>query len=312
MRAPHAVGDRQAKMGSTLPKLRTSHRLAAFVVVIGMLAGARPGESSVFQQQHLAVCGDSIVDAGEDCDDGNTVSGDGCTALCGLEVTSNGCIGPVTGLDNCVANDTGFVAFEVLNLIDGCTDPNDTFTVELRGDVRTNAQARYDIGLWINLDGTDAISGATCHRQILVPISADPNDFPDPNNIIGLYRDLENTPTIDICGDIEDSPTPEKNFVDLPALTFPCIDTNGNGFADISGCASWGQAKRTIDCRSVLDAIPGTASKCRCDTFSLIDIPVPSCGNGIVDPGEQCDDGNNIDADGCEADCTNPFCGNGI
>ena len=30
MRAPHAVGDRQAKMGSTLPKLRTSHRLAAF------------------------------------------------------------------------------------------------------------------------------------------------------------------------------------------------------------------------------------------------------------------------------------------
>jgi cysteine-rich repeat protein len=38
----------------------------------------------------------------------------------------------------------------------------------------------------------------------------------------------------------------------------------------------------------------------------------PVCGNRIVDPGERCDDGNNINGDGCEADCTNPVCGNGI
>lgn len=31
------------------------------------------------------------------------------------------------------------------------------------------------------------------------------------------------------------------------------------------------------------------------------------CGNGTVDPGEVCDDGNVIDTDGCEADCT-PTC----
>ncbi len=28
-----------------------------------------------------------------------------------------------------------------------------------------------------------------------------------------------------------------------------------------------------------------------------------ACGNGIVDPGEQCDDGNQLDGDGCESDC---------
>ena len=28
-----------------------------------------------------------------------------------------------------------------------------------------------------------------------------------------------------------------------------------------------------------------------------------SCGNGIVDIGEQCDDGNTNDGDGCSADC---------
>lgn len=38
------------------------------------------------------------------------------------------------------------------------------------------------------------------------------------------------------------------------------------------------------------------------------------CGDGILDldQEEECDDGNNIDADGCEADCTLPACGNGI
>lgn len=36
------------------------------------------------------------------------------------------------------------------------------------------------------------------------------------------------------------------------------------------------------------------------------------CGNGKEEAGEECDDGNKTDADGCEADCTLPKCGNGI
>jgi cysteine-rich repeat protein len=31
--------------------------------------------------------------------------------------------------------------------------------------------------------------------------------------------------------------------------------------------------------------------------------PIPVCGDGIVDTGEECDDGNGIDADGCLSDC---------
>jgi len=42
------------------------------------------------------------------------------------------------------------------------------------------------------------------------------------------------------------------------------------------------------------------------------DCRLPACGNHIVDAGEACDDGNRIDADGCEADCSLPACGNGI
>jgi ELWxxDGT repeat protein/cysteine-rich repeat protein len=36
------------------------------------------------------------------------------------------------------------------------------------------------------------------------------------------------------------------------------------------------------------------------------------CGNGEQAPAEQCDDGNLVDGDACEANCTLPRCGNGI
>ncbi len=36
------------------------------------------------------------------------------------------------------------------------------------------------------------------------------------------------------------------------------------------------------------------------------------CGDGAVDPGEECDDGNDVDGDGCTNGCKNPVCGDGI
>ncbi len=36
------------------------------------------------------------------------------------------------------------------------------------------------------------------------------------------------------------------------------------------------------------------------------------CGDGILDPIDQCDDGNLVDGDGCDANCTATACGNGI
>jgi len=36
------------------------------------------------------------------------------------------------------------------------------------------------------------------------------------------------------------------------------------------------------------------------------------CGNGRLDAGEACDDGNLVDGDGCDSNCTPTGCGNGI
>src|SRR2546427_5851837 len=36
------------------------------------------------------------------------------------------------------------------------------------------------------------------------------------------------------------------------------------------------------------------------------------CGNGVVEAGEQCDDGNGVNTDGCKNNCTLPSCGDGL
>ncbi|MFQ5512100.1 MAG: right-handed parallel beta-helix repeat-containing protein [Candidatus Krumholzibacteriia bacterium] len=37
-----------------------------------------------------------------------------------------------------------------------------------------------------------------------------------------------------------------------------------------------------------------------------------SCGDGVIDPGEECDDGNPVNGDGCDSNCRYTSCGNGV
>ncbi len=62
-----------------------------------------------------------------------------------------------------------------------------------------------------------------------------------------------------------------------------------------------------------------TTANCEaCDDGNFIDgdgcdsdCTVTGCGNGIVTEGEQCDDGNAVSGDGCDSNCTASGCGNG-
>src|SRR5262249_28310538 len=60
---------------------------------------------------------------------------------------------------------------------------------------------------------------------------------------------------------------------------------------------------------------PGPTSTTTTTTSSTTSTTAPdtTCGNGVQGPGEQCDDGNLIDCDGCDSNCTlSSTCGNGI
>jgi len=55
-----------------------------------------------------------------------------------------------------------------------------------------------------------------------------------------------------------------------------------------------------VNCETVLDEKTG------------LPIVVGICGDGTLNVGEQCDDGNNIEGDGCSAICVLEFCGDGM
>lgn len=50
-----------------------------------------------------------------------------------------------------------------------------------------------------------------------------------------------------------------------------------------------------------LVATDGSGNTC---SFPIAFAAGPVCGNGVTEPGEQCDDGNVVDGDGCSAQCT--------
>lgn len=50
------------------------------------------------------VCGNQVIEAGEECDDGNIEDGDGCSAICQLENCDDGICGDAEDCDNCPAD----------------------------------------------------------------------------------------------------------------------------------------------------------------------------------------------------------------
>jgi cysteine-rich repeat protein len=91
-------------------------------------------------------------------------------------------------------------------------------------------------------------------------------------------------------------------------------DEDGNGLADCNdpACRSL-PVCRAVCGNGVLEA--GEA----CDDGNTIDgdgcdhnCTITGCGNRIATTGEACDDGNTIDGDGCDHNCTITGCGNGI
>jgi len=120
-------------------------------------------------------------------------------------------------------------------------------------------------------------------------VTPDPNswDHTDPLNYVDcLAYGTYSGPTNAIIG----TPTP----LDASGHVIERVsDTNDN--ATDFACAEFGSATTNN----------GTSTSLRATT------PCPSaaCGDGVVDPGEVCDDGNTVAGDGCSADClTAGFC----
>lgn len=142
----------------------------------------------------------------------------------------------------------------------------------------------------------DCKNGYTCHPvdQTCVPLS----DVPD-----GGFVDLSISPDAEITIPQEDGDTVNTGESDTvgPACDNGKQDPNETG-RDCGG-----------ECEPCSPGSPCLVPS-DCDTSVCLEnvCQPPSCGDGVVNGDETCDDGNADDADGCDSFCQLARCGDGI
>jgi len=237
----------------------------------------------------LPYCGDFVVDPYETCDDGGHVSGDGCSSTCRSEC-GDGHLNTQTGevCDNGTANSNSTANACRLNCVlpscgDGVVDNGEQCDNGTRGN---------------------GINPGQCRANCRLPYCGD--GIIDPNEECDLAADNGPGSTCtstckSLCGD----GVVEKGE--------DCDQGTGNNNNPNALCRTNCQFAHCGD--GIIDTVLGE----QCDNGPQPDIYCSStcqqlCGNGKIDAGEQCDFGcsNSYAPNSCRPDCTNPKCGDGI
>jgi fibro-slime domain-containing protein len=223
------------------------------------------------------VCGDGIVEPGEQCDDGNARPGDGCSGVCQIEP---GYACPTPGVA-CVYTIVQTCGDGIIEGDEQCDDGN---TADGDG---CSAGCQVEPGF------ACTTAGQPCTSTAMPPVCG--------NGKVesGEQCDDGNTASNDGCSQtcqIEQGWT-------CPTPGSPCqkLQFCGDGVveANLGEQCDDGNAVPGDGCSGVCQLEPGFA--CPAPGVACVDIWV--CGNGHVDPGEACDDGNTVSGDGCSADC---------
>jgi cysteine-rich repeat protein len=227
-------------------------------------------------------CGDGIAQpaAGEQCDDGNTVSGDGCTDLCQIETTCGDGSAYILAGEQC---DDGNTANG-----DGCSD-----VCKIEGKNYTTETEPNDAATPNPIDGFDGVVAS------IVP-AGDQDFFTFEVTVPNSSVLIETTNGAGGCPTGFDS----KIYLYNPASVEIASD-------DDDGTDSCSKITPGIDAGAT--NLPVGVYKIKVEeyqndevqTFYVLDVKVspPGCGDFLLSAGEQCDDGNTTPGDGCDASC---------
>ena len=277
--------------------------------------------ASCQKETHSGTCGDGVVDvATETCDDGNTTSGDGCSATCQIETVDKCGNGHVDSGEACDDNNTtagdgcsatctveaGYMCSGEPSVCMVMTQTADgTCGAPFAATLAMSGSTYVAMGAGDTTNATDQVAAGACdgesssgdgHDQIwkivnpvaqpvLITIHHDTTTFDAVLRLTttacdvatevpdDLLPDDQDGGMSDGCADLHGSTTDERlNYTHLAAGTYYLV-VDGYGTLDNGTYSFSVQA--------------GTAT----------------CGNGVVELGETCDDGHTAPGDGCSATC---------
>jgi fibro-slime domain-containing protein len=294
----------------------------------GCVANCRAVEAGYFCPtagqpcQQLQNCGDGHITTGELCDDGNTAGGDGCSEAC--QVEEGWRCSARTGCARIARCGDGVVADS-----EGCDDGNE---IPLDG---CSAQCRVEGSWWsCPTPGQPCVDNAVCGNGVLEKEEVcddgdtDGGDGCSPTCTLedGWQCRVPGRDCVPLCGDSNIVPGKEQcddgNATSGDGCSSTCIEEPGwdCGTAVPSVCTQSVCGNGVVEQGESCDAgdenglfygdaaNPGCSKTCTlepsCRTGTQTHACTTTCGDGNIDDGEACDDGNQVPGDGCSTTCT--------
>ena len=265
-----------------------------------------------------AGCGDAVVDSGEACDDGNTASGDGCNAICLLEIGQS-----CSGNGECasgVCDSLGSNTCEPANVCgngtvdagEACDDGNtsngdgcNSSCLLENGQSCTNNNQCVS-GVCDTVGSNTCEPANTCGNGALEGSEVCDDGNTTPNDGCSAACLLENG---EAC--TNNSQCASSVCDTLGSNTCEPANSCGNGVLEGSEICDDGGTANGDGCNSSCELENGQPctnnNQCAsnvCDTVgSNTCEPANSCGNGVLEGSEICDDGNTSNGDGCSSAC---------
>ncbi len=262
------------------------------------------GESCKRNEEPASLCGNKSIDAGEACDDGNAVSGDGCSAdchtiesgyicptvgeLCLLESCGNGVLDPGEDCDDGTSNVDGY------HFTAGACTTHCTLAHYCGDGIFDEGYEQCDNGGLNNLDEYNGCSlfcqhgnfycgdGKITHQETCDDGNGVSGDGCSSEcKLEGGYKCV--TPG-QACEKVIDNP---------PVVTEGC----GNGVLETGEACDDGNVQSGDGCSSSCEVESGYACE------GSVCHELSKCGDGNLDAGEGCDDGNKQSGDGCSNAC---------
>jgi cysteine-rich repeat protein len=228
------------------------------------------------------VCGDNLVEGAEVCDDGNLVDGDGCDADCTYSCVDPVADCPAPPLCQTNACNAQFVCTTNNIAADpGCMVPSTCVMgvcqAPLCGNGILELTEDCDFG-----GGNGANTGCEANCKFSCAMDA---DCADTNTCNGA----ETCGTVTVNGQMGRRCSAGTNLADCS----PCT----GGLCKTGSCMPSTCGDACIDMTTGEQCEPPNAGSCNAMCRTVL------CGNGIREGGEQCDDSNTLNMDGCSSEC---------